>query len=111
MRFDLLIKLRRAFLDLLPIILVIAFFQLIILRQPFPGLGKVLVGALFGLEVERFLPGRFRVGTGAVVGAGLGNAVSDTLAGLPISVEFGVGTGLGCLAALVLLPVLRRIRR
>ena len=40
-RFALLKKLRRAFLDLVPIILVIAFFQLFILRQPFPELGKV----------------------------------------------------------------------
>ena len=73
--------------------------------------GVLLLGAVFGLEVERLLPGRMRVGTGAVLGAGIGNAVSDTLAGLPISVDFGVGTGVGCLAALVLLPLLRRIRR
>jgi len=72
--------------------------------------GVLLLGAVFGLEIERWLPGRFRVGSGAVVGAGLGNAVSDTLAGLPISIEFGVGTGLGCLAALVVLPLLRRVR-
>jgi len=39
-------KLRDAFTDLLPIILVIAFFQLIVLRQPLPQLGELLFGAL-----------------------------------------------------------------
>ena len=39
-------KLRGAFTDLLPIILVIAFFQLVVLRQPLPQLGEVVLGAL-----------------------------------------------------------------
>ncbi|MDA3897667.1 MAG: DUF1538 domain-containing protein [Desulfobacteraceae bacterium] len=39
-------KLRDAFTDLLPIILVIAFFQLVVLRQPLPQLGELLFGAL-----------------------------------------------------------------
>ncbi len=39
-------KLRSAFTDLLPIIVVIAFFQLIVLRQPMPELGQVLFGGL-----------------------------------------------------------------
>ena len=71
----------------------------------------LLAGALFGLELERLLPGRFRAGLGAVVGAGLGNALSDFLAGLPISLEFGAGTGAGCLLALAALPILSRLRR
>jgi len=33
--------------DLLPIILVVTFFQLFILQQPFPNLGKVVVGIVF----------------------------------------------------------------
>lgn len=33
--------------DLLPIILVIAFFQLVVLRQPLPNLAELLVGMLF----------------------------------------------------------------
>lgn len=32
--------------DLLPIILVIAFFQLVVLQQPIPNLGRILVGTL-----------------------------------------------------------------
>lgn len=35
-----------SFRDLLPIILVIGFFQLVVLQQPFPNLGGLLVGTL-----------------------------------------------------------------
>ncbi|MEA3384889.1 MAG: DUF1538 domain-containing protein [Thermodesulfobacteriota bacterium] len=57
-------KLQDAFTDLLPIILVIAFFQLVVLRQPLPHLGEVVLGALLvvtglslfiqGLEMSLF---------------------------------------------------------
>lgn len=57
-------KLKSALLDLLPIIIVITFFQLVILQQPFPNLGEILVGLLFvvlglmffieGLEIGLF---------------------------------------------------------
>jgi len=57
-------KLKNAFTDLLPIILVIAFFQIVVLRQPLPQMGEVLFGALLvmvglslfvqGLEVGLF---------------------------------------------------------
>jgi uncharacterized protein DUF1538 len=39
-------KIKTAFTDLLPIILVIAFFQIVVLRQPLPQMGEVLFGAL-----------------------------------------------------------------
>lgn len=39
-------KLKSAFADLLPIVLVIAFFQIIVLKQPLPQMGEVFVGAL-----------------------------------------------------------------
>jgi len=41
-----LIKIKSSFTDLLPIILVIAFFQTVVLRQPLPQMGEVLFGAL-----------------------------------------------------------------
>ncbi|MBU1341876.1 MAG: DUF1538 domain-containing protein [Proteobacteria bacterium] len=41
-----LIKIKSSFTDLLPIILVIAFFQTIVLKQPLPQMGEVLFGAL-----------------------------------------------------------------
>ncbi len=39
-------KLKSAFTDLLPIILVISFFQIVVLKQPLPQMGEVLVGGL-----------------------------------------------------------------
>ncbi|MEH0021756.1 MAG: DUF1538 domain-containing protein [Desulfobacter sp.] len=39
-------KLKDAFTDLLPIILVIAFFQVFVLKQPLPQMGEVIFGAL-----------------------------------------------------------------
>ncbi|RJP96248.1 MAG: DUF1538 domain-containing protein [Desulfobacteraceae bacterium] len=39
-------KLKDAFTDLLPIILVIAFFQLAVLRQPLPQLGEIVFGTI-----------------------------------------------------------------
>ena len=46
-------SLRQSLQDLLPIILVIGFFQLVVLRQPIPNLGGILWGAvlvLLGLD-------------------------------------------------------------
>ena len=42
-------SLRQSFQDLLPIILVIAFFQLVVLRQPVPQFGQILAGGLMVL--------------------------------------------------------------
>ena len=39
-------KLKTAFTDLVPIILVIAFFQIVVLKQPLPQMGEVVFGAL-----------------------------------------------------------------
>jgi len=40
------LRLWRSFADLLPIILVIGFFQLVVIRQPLPDLSEVLTGSL-----------------------------------------------------------------
>ena len=40
-------KLRSAFMDLVPIIGVVAFFQLVVIQKPFPNQGEVLIGTLF----------------------------------------------------------------
>ena len=84
-------KLGAAFLDLVPIILVIAFFQLFILRQPLPNLGEVLVGAVLvvvGLMVfvEGLDMGLFPIG----------DAMATSLArkgSLPWLLVFGFGLG------------------
>ncbi|MFN3918268.1 MAG: DUF1538 family protein [Flavobacteriales bacterium] len=62
--FKVLLKLKSAFYDLLPIILVVAFFQLVVLQQPFPNLGDIIVGLVLvvlglmffieGLEIGLF---------------------------------------------------------
>ncbi len=58
------IKLKASFFDLLPIILVVSFFQIVVLQQPFPNLIEILVGLVFvvlglmlfveGLEIGLF---------------------------------------------------------
>jgi len=57
-------KLKVSFLDLLPIIVVVLFFQSVVLRQPFPNLSEILIGLVFvvlgltllieGLEIAIF---------------------------------------------------------
>lgn len=42
-------SLKESLMALLPIVLVIAFFQLVVLRQPIPNLGEILFGALLVL--------------------------------------------------------------
>ena len=61
------IKLRNSFTDLLPIILVIVFFQLVVLQQPLPQLGEVLFGSLLiiiglALIVQGLEMGLFPIG-------------------------------------------------
>jgi len=57
-------KLKTSFFDLLPIILVVSFFQIVVLQQPFPNLSEILIGLVFvvlglmlfveGLEIGLF---------------------------------------------------------
>lgn len=60
-------KLRDAFTDLLPIILVIGFFQIVVIQQPLPQAGEVLFGALLvvaglSLFVQGLEMGLFPIG-------------------------------------------------
>lgn len=60
-------NLRNSFTDLIPIILVIAFFQALILRQPLPEIGDVLLGLLLvvtglSLFVQGLEMGLFPIG-------------------------------------------------
>lgn len=66
--------------------------------------GVLIVGAFTGLEVEKYLPFK-TVGLGAVIGAGVGNAVSDFMGGLPLDLMFAAGTFAGCVLGLVLIPL------
>jgi hypothetical protein len=57
-------KLKSSFLDLLPIVLIVSFFQIVVLRQPFPDLFDTILGLFFvvlglmlfieGLEIGLF---------------------------------------------------------
>ncbi|MGI9531620.1 DUF1538 family protein [Lutimonas sp.] len=57
-------KLRHSLLDLIPIIVVVVFFQSVVIRQPFPQIGEIIFGFLFvivglmffieGLEIGLF---------------------------------------------------------
>lgn len=40
-------KLKEATADLLPIILVVVFFQMVVIKQPFPEIGEIIIGVLF----------------------------------------------------------------
>ena len=60
-------KIKTAFLDLLPIIIIVVFFQSIVIQQTFPQIGEVLIGVLlvvFGLMlfVEGLEMGLFPIG-------------------------------------------------
>lgn len=60
-------KLKTALMDLVPIIVVVLFFQLVVIRQPFPDLGQVIIGSLFVviglmLFVEGLEMGLFPIG-------------------------------------------------
>ncbi len=60
-------KLKNAVTDLLPIILVIAFFQIFVLKQPLPQMGEVIFGALLvvaglSLFVQGLEMGLFPIG-------------------------------------------------
>jgi len=75
--------------------------------------GVLVVGMIVGVEFgEYLLPERWRSKTaGAMLGGFLGNAVSDGIAGLAISLGFTVGVVIGCLLPGVLLPLaIRRSR-
>lgn len=70
----------------------------------------LLLGAYFGLEVERFFGGN---GTrGAIIGAGIGNTVSDGLGAAidPTMVGMFWGIVIGCLLPMTLIPIMERYR-
>jgi hypothetical protein len=74
--------------------------------------GVMLIGAFFGLGLEKYLPSKLQVGLGAVIGAGIGNAVSDFTGGLASgNIVLAIGTGLGCLIELVTIPLLYKLQK
>ena len=71
----------------------------------------MLLGLFFGLSIEKYFPKKYQVGSGfyGAIGAGLGNSFSDFCGGLGAgNIELAIGTGLGCLLALVVIPLHQR---
>jgi hypothetical protein len=72
----------------------------------------MLLGAYFGLGIEKLYPKRLKYGTGAILGAGIGNAISDFFGGLgERNIQLAFGTLIGCLLALILIPILNKVKR
>jgi len=72
----------------------------------------MLVGAFFGLGLEKYLPKRFQVGLGAIIGAGIGNAFSDFMGGVAsLNWPLAFGTGLGCIFALITIPIFHKTQK
>jgi hypothetical protein len=72
--------------------------------------GVMILGAFTGIEVEKYLPERFKMGAlMPIVGAGIGNATSDFIGGLAaLNMPLAIGSGLGCIIGLALIPVFNR---
>ena len=73
----------------------------------------MLSSALFGVSIEKKLPKKLQSGfLGATLGAGIGNAFSDFLGGLgATNIELALGSGLGCLISLVIIPIFLAIKK
>ena len=68
----------------------------------------MILGAMTGLSVEKYLPDPFQRGIGTVIGAGIGNAISDFLGGASTaSWDLATGTALGCIIGLIFIPIFK----
>lgn len=67
----------------------------------------MIAGAFTGVEVEKYLPKRFKMGLlMPIVGAGIGNMTSDFLGGVfAMNAPLAIGSALGCFLALALIPL------
>ena len=71
----------------------------------------MILGAMTGLSIEKYLPKAFQKGIGTVIGAGIGNAVSDFMGGATTaSWELAFGTALGCIIGLVFIPLFKKLQ-
>lgn len=74
--------------------------------------GVMIVGAFFGLGLEKYLPQKFQVGLGAIIGAGLGNTLSDFMGGaVSLNWSLAFGTAFGCLLALAAIPLIHKSQK
>ena len=72
----------------------------------------MILGAMTGLSVEKYLPKPFQQGIGTVIGAGIGNAVSDFMGGAgTASWDLAFGTAFGCIIGLVFIPIFQFVQK
>ena len=68
--------------------------------------GVMLLGAMTGLSVEKYLPRYFQNGIGTILGAGIANAMSDFMGGaVTANWPLAFGTFFGCILILVIVPI------
>jgi|2_EtaG_2_1085320.scaffolds.fasta_scaffold221189_2 hypothetical protein len=66
----------------------------------------MLLGAFTGISIEKKFFKKLPTGLMTIFGAGIGNAFSDGIAGiLALNVPLGIGSFLGCLIGLFLIPI------
>jgi len=72
----------------------------------------MIAGAILGLSWERFLPKSLQNGLGGVLGAGIGNALSDFMGGaVTASWTLAFGTAIGCLIGLLWIPIFLQLKK
>ena len=74
--------------------------------------GVLILGAFTGLSIEKYLPKRYQRGIGAVIGAGIGNTISDTLGAIVDTTmnDMILGITIGCLIPLITIPMIAKYR-
>ena len=71
----------------------------------------MLLCAVYGFSLENKFK-IFKAGTGALYGAGIGNALSDFAGGIAASdLTLAIGTATGCLICLILVPVMLKLNK
>ena len=72
----------------------------------------MLIGAFFGLGLGKYFLNQSQVGLGAIIGAGIGNAISDFTGGaVSLNWDLAFGTGIGCLIALIAIPIFHKLQK
>jgi hypothetical protein len=72
----------------------------------------MILGAMTGLSVEKYLPSALQKGIGTVIGAGIGNALSDFMGGATTaSWDLAFGTAFGCIIGLAFIPIFQYITK
>ena len=74
--------------------------------------GVLILGAFTGLSIEKYLPKRYQRGIGAVIGAGIGNTVSDTIGAIVDTSMHSMilGITIGCVIPLITIPMIAKYR-